>query len=167
MSEITGLSALTARLARIGGGLPFVAGIVLRREAETIMTASKRKFVPVDIGPLKANGFVQPAVVTQAGVSVTLGYGGAAAGYAVYVHEGTGPAVGRPAFMPPVSVIRDWAKRHNIPEDAAFPIARAIGRRGLRPLKYLERPLNEARAGMETRLAAALAREVARLSGGG
>ncbi len=137
-------------------------GRALYREAERIMADSKQHHVPVDLGTLKGSGHVQLPVVSGTRVVVTMGYGGAASGYAVYLHEGTGPVVGRPPFMPPVDAIRKWAKRKGIPEEAAFAIARAIGQRGQRPLKYLETPANNARRGMDKRLAQDVAVQIAR-----
>ena len=57
-------------------------------EAESIMTASKRYYVPVGkTGNLKNSGTVTPPTESGNTVSVTLGYGGAAAPYAAVVHE--------------------------------------------------------------------------------
>jgi hypothetical protein len=56
-------------------------------EGERVMTLSKRDFVPVDLGTLRASGHVQPPAVQGSRVSVTLGYGGAASAYAVVQHE--------------------------------------------------------------------------------
>ena len=159
---LLGADQLTRTLRALADRAPARAAGALYREAERIMTRSKQEFVPVDLGALRASGQVHQPVIGVTSISVILGYGDAAAGYAVYVHEGTGPAVGRPAFMPPVDVIREWALRHGLPEEAAFPIARAIGQRGLAPLKYLERPLLEAVRGMDARLAADIRGEVER-----
>mgnify|MGYP001574695675 CR=1 FL=1 len=166
-TTVVGGEALRAAL-RNAGALG-VQGLArgLRREAETIMTDSKQNYVPTDISTLKTSGFVQPVQVTPTNVTVTLGYGGAAQAYALYVHEGIGPAVGRPAFMPPVSAILPWVLRHGLPEEAAFPIARAIGRRGLAPTKYLERPLLDAVRGMDGRLAATVKAGLAKSASGG
>lgn len=133
------------------------------REAERIMADSRENYVPVDLATLKDSGHVKLPEIRGTVVVVTMGYGGAAAGYALFVHEGTGPAVGQPPFMPPVDAIAAWARRHGIPEEAAYPIARAIGQRGLAPSKYLERPANAARRGMDKRLAADVNRELAKL----
>lgn len=56
-------------------------------EAESIMTASKRYYVPVDTGSLRNSGTVTPPTESGNTVSVTLGYGGASAPYAAIVHE--------------------------------------------------------------------------------
>ena len=50
------------------------------------MGESKR-IVPVAFGVLRASGHVQLPVIVGRRVTVTLGYGGAAAPYAVFVHE--------------------------------------------------------------------------------
>src|SRR5262245_5044325 len=52
--------------------------------------------------------------------------------YAPYVELGTRP------HWPPLDAIREWCRVRGIPETAAFPIARAIARRGLpeRPFLY-------------------------------
>ncbi len=55
-------------------------------EGERIMSDSKKQ-VPVDTGALRSTGHVQPPDFSGPSVSVTLGYGGPAAGYAIVVHE--------------------------------------------------------------------------------
>lgn len=60
----------------------------LYREGEEIMAKSKR-ITPVDTGNLRATGHVRPPERTGTQVFVRLGFGGPAAPYAVYVHEGT------------------------------------------------------------------------------
>lgn len=59
----------------------------LYQEAEVVMTAAKTDYVPVATGALRASGFVDPPLQTLDGGSVTLGFGGPAAPYAVIVHE--------------------------------------------------------------------------------
>lgn len=83
---ITGAEALQTALQKAGGGAQKAVGAGLYQEAETIMAKSKR-IVPVLRGALKASGTVFPPVLGQ--LSVTMGYGGAAVPYAVYVHERT------------------------------------------------------------------------------
>lgn len=151
-------------LRALGLTLQEAAAHALYQEAETIMADSKEHYVPADLSTLKNSGFVRLPVVEGSTVSVEMGYGGAASKYAVYVHEGTGPAVGRPQFMPPVKVIRAWMRRHGLDEKLAFVYARAIGRRGLRPSKYLEQPVNAARAGLTERLAERIRAGIERLA---
>lgn len=56
------------------------------REANSIMNSAKG-LTPVDTGTLRGSGHVRMPEVTEAGVSVVIGFGGAASGYAIYVHE--------------------------------------------------------------------------------
>lgn len=58
----------------------------LFQEGEGIMAQSK-EMVPVNVGTLRSSGHVQLPKRTVNQVSVTMGYGGPAAGYAVKVHE--------------------------------------------------------------------------------
>ena len=62
-------------------------GAAIFQEAEAVMTISKEQYVPVDTGALRASGFVQLPVYTGKVASVTLGFGGPSAPYAVIVHE--------------------------------------------------------------------------------
>jgi hypothetical protein len=55
-------------------------------EAEAIM-ADAKELTPVDTGNLRASGHVRPPVLDGGQVTVTMGFGGAAAPYALYVHE--------------------------------------------------------------------------------
>lgn len=56
-------------------------------EAETVMTAAKRDYVPVVTGALRNSGTVLRPVVKGDNVEVTLGFGGDSAPYAAIVHE--------------------------------------------------------------------------------
>ncbi len=60
----------------------------LFREGEEMMRKSKR-ITPVDTGNLRATGHVQLPERIGREVVIRLGFGGPAAPYAVYVHEGT------------------------------------------------------------------------------
>jgi hypothetical protein len=75
------------KLMAMTASTPAVLLQTLVSEAETIMTASKEQYVPVDTGALRASGFVEPPIPTAMGASITLGFGGPSAPYAVIVHE--------------------------------------------------------------------------------
>lgn len=150
--EVHGTRRVAKALRDLGLEAPKALAAALYQEAETIMTEAKAE-VPVDLGELRGSGHVDTPVIEGPVVSIQLGFGGPSASYAVYVHEGTGPAVGRSPFFPPVELIERWAKRHGIPEEAAFPIARAIGQRGLAPTKFLENPAKRRTQGMASRVA--------------
>lgn len=59
----------------------------LYQEAETIMTASKRDYVPIKTGALRNSGTVYLPEEMPDRVQVRLGFGGASAPYAAIVHE--------------------------------------------------------------------------------
>ena len=156
--ELKGTPELARALAGVKANAHLAIGAALYQEAEAIMADSKR-LVPVDQGILRNSGFVNPpeTYVNEttsggSGIMVEMGYGGAAP-YGLWLHEGTGPAVGRPAFFPPVAPFREWAKRVLGDESLGFVIARAVGRRGLTPRKFLETPFKARAATMLPRLA--------------
>ena len=51
----------------------------------------------------------------------------------------------RAGRMPPVDVIRDWLRRHGGDVDMAFVVARSIGRRGTKGLKFMKRGTDAAK----------------------
>ena len=152
------VSPLLEVLGQLGPAAGQAAARALYQEAESIIGEAKEQ-VPVHHGILRDSGHVQLPETGPSGVTVRMGFGGAASGYALYVHEGTGPAVGQPAYWPPRAALEEWARAHGIP---VFLVQRAIHRRGTRPAKYLERPALEAARGMEARLAASLRAELER-----
>ena len=133
---ITGEKAMIKKLNKLAAKSPIAAAAALTFEAEKIMSKSKRSFVPVDLGTLRASGHVQPPKITALGAEVTMGYGGAAAPYALAIHEHPSQ------FSPP-----SWSGGVNF---------------RLGGPKYLEIPVNEAAAGMAVRLAASMKAFIAR-----
>jgi hypothetical protein len=76
-----------ARLLVKGGAVAVAAtGRALYAEANDIFNKSQAQ-VPVDTGALRSSGHVSLPVATPRSIEVTIGYGGAAAPYAYYVHE--------------------------------------------------------------------------------
>lgn len=53
--------------------------------------------------------------------------------YAIFVDAGR-----KPGKQPPLQSILDWCRRKGIPEGAAFPIARKIGREGIKPTNFMD-----------------------------
>lgn len=137
----------TERVRAWTGAIQTAAAGALQEEHEFVITAAKR-LVPVDMGTLRGSGVVLPTTLQGTKLVSLGGFGGPAAKYAIVVHEGRRPG----SRMPPVSAIRAWARRKGVDEDAAYPIARAIGQRGTRPIKYYETPLLNAARGMGPRL---------------
>jgi hypothetical protein len=85
--EFTNLQAFAQALAAYQGDTVRAAAGALFREGERIMTRSKRDFVPVLTGALRASGRVEPPQIAGTEITVILGYGGASAPYALVVHE--------------------------------------------------------------------------------
>lgn len=94
-----GANKLKAVLKHLGDQAPDLMGMALYRQAEFLMTDAKR-ITPVDQGPLRASGHVDPVRVEGSKVEVIVGFGGVAGtgnhngetnnedvGYAAYVHE--------------------------------------------------------------------------------
>lgn len=85
---LTGGPALRQTLEALGREAPVVMGEAMFEDAEATMTEIKEvPIVPVDTGVLRASGYVVPPEVTPVEAVVTLGFGGAAAAYAIVQHE--------------------------------------------------------------------------------
>lgn len=84
--EVKGVDKAMAKLSRLGPKVRQALRAALYQEAEAIMGASK-EIVPVDTSALKTSGHVRPPEEQGGAITVTLGYGGPAAPYAIYVHE--------------------------------------------------------------------------------
>ena len=78
---------MKGELSKIARRYPERVGQALFREGEAIMLISKRDFVPVDTGNLRATGAVEPVEFDGDVIRVRLVYGGPAALYAFIQHE--------------------------------------------------------------------------------
>ena len=78
---------LKRKLKLLGPTALKAAGQSLYLSGEVVMTKSKETYVPVDTGNLRDSGNVALPEISGSEVSVVLGYGNAAVGYAIYVHE--------------------------------------------------------------------------------
>lgn len=85
--DVGGLDEFRKAIEEWSKKAPRSLGAALYQEAECIMGDSKEFYVPVDIGALRASGHVQPPETSGDKISVTLGFGGPAAPYALKVHE--------------------------------------------------------------------------------
>ncbi len=136
-----GIERVEAAFRSLGTAGPPALAAALYQEGESIMARSKETYCPVDTGTLRDSGFVSPPV----DLSVELGYGGAAAPYALAVHET--PRAGHTGGRSPrEQPYRHWAK---------------VGE-----WKYLETPFKAAADGMADRLAVALGAAVSELGHG-
>lgn len=83
---LEGMDALERIIERGQKDVPKVLARAVFSEAQTVLNESK-KIVPVDLGVLKNSGKVSRPDISPSGVSVEISYGGAAAPYALIVHE--------------------------------------------------------------------------------
>lgn len=124
--SFNGLDELTQAFITAGSEAPDVVHQALYEEAHEAFLLSQ-KVVPVDTGALRSSGTVS---ASRSGTKVvaTITYGGAASGYAIYVHE-----------IPPNSGGRwDTGNKHAPPTR----------------WKFLERPVKEYSKDMESRMRA-------------
>jgi hypothetical protein len=84
--RLEGLEKLLARLKPAPTKATVQLGGALNLEGELIMTKAKRR-TPVDLGTLRASGFVTEPKLSRNKARVILGFGGAASSYALAVHE--------------------------------------------------------------------------------
>lgn len=84
--QVIGGDELIAALTKIGREIPEKTGAALFQVGEEIMALAKEKYVPVDLGPLRASGFVRYDNRFKE-ITVKLGFGGASAPYALIQHE--------------------------------------------------------------------------------
>jgi hypothetical protein len=125
--KLRGEQAMIAKLRRLAAEEPQKVGRALFEEGEDIMREAKR-ITPVETGTLRGSGHVELPKTDMGGVSVELGFGGAAAPYAIYVHEIPAPPERSPAGR---------SARHAAPTQ----------------WKYLETPFRAAQHGIARRLA--------------
>jgi len=84
--KISGTGSIERAFGKIASKTVTSAGRALREEAEIEMTEAKQR-TPVDTGALRGSGRVEGPETNADEVSVTLGFGGPAAPYALHVHE--------------------------------------------------------------------------------
>lgn len=75
--------------------------------------------------------------------------------YGVFVDKGR-----RPGKQPPISAILPWLKIKGIPESAAFPIARNIGRFGIQPTPFFETSIEKNKESLIRDLETAIAQDI-------
>lgn len=94
--EVSGWNRLMLLLSRSRRQSAMIAAQALYQEALVIFGRSQR-YTPVRFGVLRASGHVKPPVIVNDGAEIMIGYGGAAAPYAWFVHEReVNRATGRP-----------------------------------------------------------------------
>lgn len=136
------LTGLSRRFGVAVSAIRAAAPGALYEEGLAIMADSQSNYVPVDEGVLRASGHVTPPQTMGDETTVTLSFGGAAAPYAIAVHEHLGE------HSP-----RSW----RVAEAAGRPVQFHPSDRGP---KYLERPLLKAQEGFVSRLAERIRRAI-------
>ena len=151
--EVRGIDKVLNNIKNLTGDIQHELAAALYQEAQELITEAKQE-VPVDLGTLRASGYVEPPITEGTKITVQCGFGGPAAPYALYVHEGTGPAVGHGQYMPPKGALEQWARSHGFEDEGA--VRWAIYQHGTKPHKYLEEPFNRRAAGVDMRIGARL-----------
>lgn len=160
--RLTGFTELRAALQAAGP----LATQALASAMVTEMLAIVRRattYVPANTGNLKGSGTVMPPEISGTRIIVTGGFGNAASKYAIWVHEGRRPG----GKAPPSDAIKQWLHDKGRDEGMAFVVARSIGRRGIKPTKFLERAFLEHIPGLDSRLGSGVEAALSRLRAGG
>lgn len=116
-----------------------------------LVQAEAQRLVPVDTGNLRrtiTHRVDSAAIPTFAMV-------GTNAPYALAVHDGRGAG----KAPPPVQALLGWSRRHGIPRNRVYLIARSIGRKGIRGRPFLMNALRAVRGQVDGALNRA-AREI-------
>lgn len=123
--EITGDQKLMNALKGMEDKLPHAVAMAIYEEASKIFIESQL-LVPIDTGALRGSGFVTLPEITSISSKVAIQYGGAAAPYALIVHERINAMSGNPIFHRPPT----QAKYLSIPVERAIPTfgTRILGR---------------------------------------
>lgn len=131
--KLRGAKEMQRKMESLAKRFPDRIKNALQIEAEKIATRSKNEFVPVDLGTLRSSIHVEEPIRKGKDIEVTIAAGGAAAPYALTVHE-------YPSDYDPPS----WKGG----EVEFSPPGRGP--------KYIERPLKQAIKGMSNRIAESL-----------
>ncbi len=131
--EIRGLKETEKRMERIETDLSGDPMLNAMGKATMMVTASAKRFAPVDTGRLRAS--ITPEV--RSTPTEVIGVVGSNVKYAPYVELGTKP------HWPPISALEVWARRHGT---SAFLVARAIARRGTKAHRFLQQAFEQNQA---------------------
>jgi len=145
---------LLKNIALLGRYFPEFLADANRETAENVKANAQRNLK--DIDAYDTGTLYNSVAVAEARNGLIMAVGTAAA-HGPFIEFGT-----RPHF-PPVSAIAAWCKRKGIPITAAFPIARAIARRGLPERPWLYPALLAERPNYAQRIQLAVAAGFSRL----
>jgi hypothetical protein len=140
-TTITGREETQKRIQRLLKVAPQLTKNAVNEHAINIQAQAKRNITDapaVDTGQLRSSVKIE---TFSSGFAKRVG---SDVKHAKPIEFGTGP------HFPPLEPIQEWARRHGLPEEAAYPIAKAISERGtpakawLFPAFEQERPKFEA-----------------------
>jgi phage gpG-like protein len=152
--EIPGLAAFVRKYAGAGKIIDDELAKAGQRAGLAVEAGAKR-YAPVDTGNLRRSITTKTAGrVTVVGTNVQ---------YARVVEFGRGAGT----TPPPTAPIAAWLSRHGGDPNAAYVVARAIGRRGIAGRSYLLKAFHELTPKIRAEFAQVPKRVIARLSGGG
>lgn len=118
-------------------------------------TVSSMRNILVSSGKVASGELVRSLAyeITYDGQDISLEF--SMAEYGVFVDKGR-----KPGKMPPISSISDWLRVKGIPTSAAFPIARKIGMKGIKPTPFFESTVDRTLASLVDSLSEAFAKDV-------
>jgi hypothetical protein len=114
--RVTGDKELLRAMQGMANKIPHAVAMALYEEANRIFIEAQL-LTPIDTGALRGSGFVTQPKVDSNKAKVSIQYGGAAAPYALYVHERIDAPSGNPVYHRPPT----QAKFLSIPVDRAIP----------------------------------------------
>jgi HK97 gp10 family phage protein len=127
--DLRGVDGMTRNIRLVRETFPEWLAEANAKTAEVVRKGARRNIRNIDA---YATGTMYDSIQVTSSPGGLVFAVGSTAKYAPYVEFGTRP------HWPPLDAIREWCRVKGIPESAAFPIARAIARRGLpeRPFLY-------------------------------
>jgi hypothetical protein len=140
--QVTGLDALRAKVG------PDLHDKHVRKAMEASLRDIEdlaRKLAPKDTGALRASITHK---LQRAPIGGSYGWVGSDLPYAAAVHEGRRAG----ARQPPSGPIRGWLLRKGADPRLAFVVARAIGRRGIAPRRFLADAFERSRRAVDKHL---------------
>lgn len=84
--RIKGLKKIRDMFRRRPDQVQRLTALAINAEAESIITDAK-ELTPVDLGTLRSTGHVKPLKLSRNKITVSFGFGGPSAEYALFVHE--------------------------------------------------------------------------------
>lgn len=144
--EVNGLAEILAKTNAPASliGPPLRKGLTT---SALLVQGEAQRLVPVDTGNLR-----RTITHTVDGAAIpTFALVGTNAPYALVVHEGRGAG----KAPPPVQALLGWARRHGIPSNRVYLVARAIGRKGIKGRPFLKNAMARVRGQVDGALSRA------------